>query len=372
MGGGSPRVKRVSNCSFASGGNGLILRKTDTSSCVEPLTVDLIDDFHSDVSVGTGRPLPPGIDGDEIGSNAQELGSLFHEPVNVFGSTDFPYDEPPAEDVDVATETGLPVRVAVESMTSSADVEGALLDARWNNSGVKSLQLPWEKGVMKSIFSSGNGLVDGGLKKVEPLWRAAELSACEGPCESAPKRMVTEPAGHAIDNPVYERAIAFGRGFRTTVETDLTLKRWVAIFSQNLSGSAIGLSLAIASNSEETMTAVQEIFAGKSAATLIKRARCTKRMMTWSLEKLGTATIFPLKTPILLAYIRSLRDSEKYSAIRETLETVAFLIHVAGVEADSNILGHPQVRGLARLALTSRPEIKQSRVLTVVEVLALE
>ncbi|CAE7267978.1 unnamed protein product [Symbiodinium sp. CCMP2592] len=90
-------------------------------------------------------------------------------------------------------------------------------------------------------------------------------------------------------------------------------------------------------------------------------------MLTWVSEH--CQTFFPLRLGPLLSFMRSLTSE---SAKAQCGETINFIVHVLGVHADLDIVKHPVIQGLLRGSRSTGKEIKQSRVLTVREVMALE
>ena len=256
--------------------------------------------------------------------------------------------------------------------TSSIPV-GCLVDDMWKSSGVTSLALPWDKGVMKSIFGGvENRLTSLPIKKVEPVWGGVDMFEFN----RADGAHVAPPAGHSQDKPVYEHAVKFGIGSKggTALRDDreACVRRWACILEQNPKAIISGLDSSNLADPDLCLGILKDIFSGKSCSTVVKRARCIVRMMKWSLETRGIGQVLPLTSGIVLSYLRDLRADAKHSAMREVGETINFLKHVVGLEMEDKMLERPWIKGLLRGAAGEKGETKQTRPLTVVEVMALE
>ena len=114
------------------------------------------------------------------------------------------------------------------------------------------------------------------------------------------------------------------------------LKRWVCIFSQDYSSSHTSLAIQLAETEAEAINLVEEVLGGKSDSTVIKRARFVVRMVNWSVERFGTPNIIPVRLNFVLEFLRDLKSAGKFSAMRETVETVAFLEHVCGLDVETS------------------------------------
>jgi hypothetical protein len=79
----------------------------------------------------------------------------------------------------------------------------------------------------------------------------------------------------------------------------------------------------------------------------------------------------PFHADYISAYIRQLRRERKHSGMREFVETLNFCEHVVGIDVDRGF-ENPWTKGILREAAIARKTLKQSRPLTMREVLILE
>ena len=74
----------------------------------------------------------------------------------------------------------------------------------------------------------------------------------------------------------------------------------------------------------------------------------------------------------MVPFLTELDKAGKKSSILDAMQTLRFLHHVLGVFVEGNLFKHPWICGLVRRCEQERPPLKQSRVLTAMEVLCLE
>ncbi|CAE7257855.1 unnamed protein product [Symbiodinium sp. CCMP2592] len=243
--------------------------------------------------------------------------------------------------------------------------ERALSEASVQLAGQATLKLPWEKGIYAEIFSGSE------LPRMPTLPVPATLPVVDvarpGTQHSEALKQTSDPLPK-FESAVYKHCLhksTIAAGGRPGTDRDAVYRRWLCILGHNLAGSKIGEY--IADGAEDPLVLIADTFGGKSTSTLLKRARFVARMLTWASEH--SQTFFPLRLGPLLSFMRSLASE---SAKAQCGETINFLVHVLGVHADLDILKHPVIQGLLRGSRSTGKEIKQSRVLTVREVMALE
>ncbi|CAE7214258.1 unnamed protein product [Symbiodinium sp. CCMP2592] len=243
--------------------------------------------------------------------------------------------------------------------------ERALSEASVQLAGQATLKLPWEKGIYAEIFSGSE------LPRMPTLPVPATLPVVDvarpGTQHSEALKQTSDPLPK-FESAVYKHCLhksTIAAGGRPGTDRDAVYRRWLCILGHNLAGSKIGEY--IADGAEDPLVLIADTFGGKSTSTLLKRARFVARMLTWASEH--SQTFFPLRLGPLLSFMRSLTSE---SAKAQCGETINFLVHVLGVHADLDILKHPVIQGLLRGSRSTGKEIKQSRVLTVREVMALE
>ena len=316
-------------------------------------------------SVGTSQPVPDGID--ELAAELSD--SLDKLPdVNVgrfrkakqMPSLVFSHEH--------GAESSCLRRNDVEKTHSRAGYQQAILDAQWNNTSLTSLKLPWEQGVMSSIFGSNDISTS---MRVEPVVTIAGVSKLHG-CEDEP--YVVEPGGFSSDQPVYELAIRGGRGFRVDHydNRELGLRKWLCVLYQNLSHSGPGLEIALVNTEQEALGILSDALGGKSNSTINKRANCMQRFVTWSMETFGTGVVIPIQHDRVVRYLRHLRGIGKHSSISEFVETLGFAKFVLCIQVNFDLASSAVIKGIVREAKQNRREVVQSRPLTAQEVLALE
>ena len=249
-------------------------------------------------------------------------------------------------------------------------MDRCLEDAKWKTSGVSRLAFPWEKGPMNAIFGVEK-LVAEPLKPIEAVW-PIDAEAARG---SGAKPAAAQPVGYALDNPVFESVLKFNRrcfGPTARHEADLGLRRWDSLLMTGKETWMASKAFSSAGSQAERLDILQAVLEGKSSTTIAKRARSITSFWSWGKEHVNMQDPFPLGQDAVIAYLRCLKLAGRNSAIREFIESLNFAVHVLGVRSEPGLLAHPIVRGIQRFALVNRNEVKQSRPLTVIEVMALE
>ena len=251
------------------------------------------------------------------------------------------------------------------SQDLSRTYERALAEASMQLRGQSSLRLPWEKGIYAEIFSGSE------LPKMPSLPVPVALPAGDVTRPGESREDVLKHSSDPLqkfDTAVYKNCVrrsSVEAGGRPSTDREAVYRRWLCVLGHNLAGSKIGEL--IAEGASEPLLLISEALDGKSTSTMLKRVRFAARMLTWASEQ--SVTFFPLKLSLVLDFMRFLGTASGKS---QCSETINFLIHVMGVYADPDIMKHPVIKGLIRGSQMSSVEVKQSRVLTVSEVLALE
>ena len=167
-----------------------------------------------------------------------------------------------------------------------------------------------------------------------------------------------------FDAPVFQASIKRSNAdasCRPKTDSEAVLRRWLCIMGHNLASSKVGdLLTRDGINGVDLMS---DVTAGKSASTLVKRARFAGRMIMWANE--NSRAFFPLEIGTVRDFMKTL---ETPNAIKECGETLNFLVHVLGIESPLDVREHPVIKGAGERT----SDIKQSRVLTVREVKVLE
>ena len=256
-------------------------------------------------------------------------------------------------------------RVDGEQQDLSRVYERALAEASMQLRGQTALRLPWEKGIYAEIFSGSE------LPKMPSLPVPAVLPTGDVTRPGDSREKVLKHSSDPLqkfDRAVFEQCIkksSVEAGGRSNTDREAVYRRWLCVLGHNLAGSQLGEI--ISEGSGEPLQLISEALEGKSTSTLLKRVRFVARMLTWAAER--SYTFFPLRLDLVLEFMRTL---ETYSGKAQCGETINFLIHVVGIHSEPDILKHPVIKGLLRGSQMTGMDVKQSRVLTVSEVLALE
>ena len=241
-----------------------------------------------------------------------------------------------------------------------------------SHSGLRNhnIRLPWEVGVSREIFGK--------------VRRTSEFPKHPYPPVSPPPLLdpsseIVSPGGSQASKtlpllqhkPVYASALRLCSELRPPSRTSdvCIFKRWLCLLAHNWKGSESGKWLCQLSESE-TEAGMRTILGGKSRSTLDKRASRTSHMLVFATRR--KCYLFPLSEEVVIPYLTELDKAGKRSAVLDTSQTMNFLIHVLGVFFIFDIPKHPWVKGLVRKCEQERPPLRQSRVLTAKEVLALE
>ena len=152
---------------------------------------------------------------------------------------------------------------------------------------------------------------------------------------------------------------------------DRSLRRWRAILLNSPTASSLGLDLSVMTDEHQQLQAVSEALLGKSTSTVNKRALSIQRYMSFCKDTLEVTECFPLVQQTLYSYYRYLHQQGKHAALKEFASTINFCVHVLGLQCGGDVRD-PRITGLIRDGRLHRRALKQSRVLTVAEVLCLE
>ena len=243
---------------------------------------------------------------------------------------------------------------------SKDTVDGAVFESRMRTIKRPIPTMPWEKGPMKFVFGSWTLGVN--VEIEQPVEMATLPSS-----SSAPAVEIHEKC------PAYLSSVRFRAGLKCAAgdTRDRSLRRWRAIILNNPDASALGAELCSLADEGQQLEAIEEALLGKSNGTINKRSLSVQRFMAFCNDALDIGVCFPFEEKTMYLYYRHLHKSEKHSALKDFAETVNFCVHVLGIECRGD-LRDPRIGGLIRDGRLHRKALKQSRVLTVAEVLSLE
>lgn len=248
-----------------------------------------------------------------------------------------------------------------EPRPSRQAVEDAIFEARMRTAKRTRPLMPWEKGSMRYVFGSEN------LPTLPSIEQPLDLSCTEVTPKGDASR---EP----LKAPVYLSAVRLRAGLARDSSDgarDRSLRRWRAILLNSPTASSLGMDLSVMTDEHQQLQAVSEALLGKSTSTVNKRALSIQRYMSFCRDTLGVTDCFPLTQQTLYSYYRYLHQQGKHAALKEFSSTVNFCVHVLGLQCGGDVRD-PRICGLIRDGRLHRRALKQSRVMTVAEVLALE
>ena len=117
---------------------------------------------------------------------------------------------------------------------------------------------------------------------------------------------------------------------------------------------------------------LSEVFEGKSANTLAKRVNSLLHYLNhWRLVDETTTDFLPFSSSLVYGYLRHLKSNNRLSAAKDFLQCTRFCEHVIGLKSVDS-LTRPWISGIAKAAYAHSKPKKESRPLTVKEIIQLE
>lgn len=258
-------------------------------------------------------------------------------------------------------------RLAVSNFTPRVvgESSGAVFDAIASSSKSPIPLQSWEQGVF--------GYICGGAD----LFSFPSIPKLEQPTELAPPAQtdVVDVATIAIDkDPVFTNAVKLRARWTCRSDEDArvhVLMRWRAALFHNLEGSEVGHMLR--DNDPIThLDVLSEVFEGKSTATLAKRVNSLLHYLNyWRLLDETTTDFIPFTSTLVYGYLKHLKANGRMSAAKDFLQCIKFSEHVIGLKSLDN-LSRPWISGIAKAAYAHTKPKKESRPLTVKEIIQLE
>ena len=233
--------------------------------------------------------------------------------------------------------------------------------------GRSSLKFPWECGAMSLVFGG----------ELQQALRVKPIFPPEPPVFSNNNEQPVEDIGSLLKHasPAY---LAVAKTRRLAVSKTMTcnreviLKKWRSVFYHNIDASSVGQQLQGLGSDVEQLGVLEEVFAGKSDGTLSKRVNSLTKFVQFLQSQHGQDYVcIPFRSHDVLDYMRWLKICSKFSCMRDFSQALLFAEHVAGLGTEGYML-NPSVKGLVRESYFHRDELKQSRALSVKEVMRLE
>ena len=152
---------------------------------------------------------------------------------------------------------------------------------------------------------------------------------------------------------------------------DLLTQRWECVVGINCSASSVGKHL-LTEERPERLVYISECLGGKSLSTVRKRLGQVVKYLKWAEAETFQCPL-PFNYDLAHGYIKSVIDGGAgYSSVNGFMECIRFMHHVLGFEAPPGLLQDPWIAGKLRKLKQERPLRKQSRTLTVRELVHLE
>ena len=311
-----------------------------------------IDDAE-DVLSGIGSFEFVGDVADEVGVESvcdSEVNEVLKRSLDETEDADIPFKKP-------AVSTFTP-RVVGET-------SGAVFDAI--ASSCKS-QLPlqvWEHGVFGYICGNNDILPMPALAKLE---QPADLAP-------PPQVDVVDTSLVVLDKePVFMHAVKLRTRWTSRSDEDTrvhVLMRWRAALYHNLEGSEVG-HLLRDNDPSLHLDLLSEVFEGKSTDTLAKRVNSLLHYLNhWRLVDETTTDFLPFSSSLVYGYLRHLKSNNRLSAAKDFVQCTRFCEHVIGLKSVDS-LARPWISGIAKAAYAHTKPKKESRPLTVKEIIQLE
>ena len=258
-------------------------------------------------------------------------------------------------------------RPAVNKFTPRivGETSGAVFDAVASSSKPQLPLQAWEHGVFGYICGNND---------IVPMPTFPKL---EQPADFAPPPQpdVVDSSVVAIDkDPVFTFAVKMRARWTCNSDSNArehVLLRWRAALYHNLDGSEVGHMLRD-NRPEMHLDILSEVFEGKSTNTLSKRVNSLLHYLNhWRLTDEVTEDFIPFTSTLVYGYLRHLKYNNRLSAAKDFLQCVKFCEHIVGLKsADS--LTRPWISGIAKAAYSHTKPKKESRPLTVKEIIQLE
>ena len=245
------------------------------------------------------------------------------------------------------------------------ETSGAVFDAIAISSKSQLPLQAWEHGVFAYICGNND---------IVPVPTFPKL---EQPADFAPPPQpdVVDASVVAIDkDPVFTYAVKMRTRWtcRSDVDArDHVLMRWRAALYHNLEGSEVG-HLLRDNKPELHLELLSEVFEGKSTNTLAKPVNTLLHYLNyWRLVDEATEDFLPFSSSLVYGYLRHLKSNNRLSAAKDFLQCTKFCEHVVGLKSVDS-LSRPWISGIAKAAYAHTKPKKESRPLTVKEIIQLE
>ena len=367
----------------------------------------MTDGDGAEIEPGTTQPVPPSFDDTSPTSDGDEISAADHQNRDeqaLFGEKHPDDDASPRQmEIGVDMQAGhmvFPEQPGVNSPDNShrsvvapgmglisrgnhlSESESKLLDSMVNQAMLSAslndgLQLPWETGVMASIFGDAPLAAMPSIPSVahnmDSQKRAQEREFLH-PSEPQPKRQRAFISTHRM----YERAIQF-KNVLTDHDSDevkwsRALEKLYTVMISSPGTTPTGVRFQDG-HVDLNLRQIRVLCGSRSPNTVAKRATSLMKYCMWHRGFFYKRNPLPLDSEEVAEYIwEKHQDEMAYSSMMSFVEAANFAVHVLGIP-----LKHPNTplitaftKGILDKASTNRPSRKQARPRKVAEVLHLE
>ena len=234
------------------------------------------------------------------------------------------------------------------------------------------IQMPWEKGVSKTIFSKKLGTV-APLPVQAKHWVSAELP-CTGSEALRSEKMVDDPR-EVLVGALHEKVLSAisDKQFHEKKEDLLhaAVDKWFSIIRVNLLGSAVGREIIGHGNLYEQKETIEAIIGVRSRSTAVSRANALLKFFRWRASETEDDGK-PVTEKDAWDYLCHLRQSgAAATAASSFLSSCRYAMHIFGFADFEAVCNSRRLSGMAELLHSGKAPIKQAKVLSVLQVLQL-
>ena len=330
----------------------------------------------------TLRPFLPGDSGSACGSGiapSEAAGSSSAEVSNLFGSPDWDFGW--SADFLATDRQGKPApqnaphfdSCVADKTISKQQFDSFLGHAFLSVAQASDIQMPWEKGVFKQIFS------DEPLTPSPRMTWFPHLDVPEDNPDST-AQVLAAAASNRVgeDDPVYARAISClsdaDYGSQQSRLCTSACNKWLSILMICLQASDVGRNIAalgsIDEHHSEAMEIVEAVIGVRSFHTAICRANAILKFLRETLADLPDIAM-PFSEELVWKYFHRLKMTSGATAASSMLSALRYAKYVMGFECMDAILCSKRLKGLSDIMFASKRKLQQALTLTVQQVRAL-
>ena len=278
------------------------------------------------------------------------------------------------ESMDEPSEDGRPKKTAIRipkfTQEEAARHTQAIFEQDLPSMLQRGPKLPWETGIMATIFGNGDPL---GLPSL-PVVAAAEISEMLAPTRREEEE--EDPLPMPASLPVYSKHIKALTDRDYDAATALlwtrALSRWLAIIQSSSYESAVGKhvdALLDKKDRDSAMQCIRDACGVRSPRTVLKRAQDLESFIRYR----GEDGWWPLDETDLINYLEWCQKKDKSKLTGKNLKhSLKFFRHVMGAHFDEEEVLGPVFTGRASRIGATKEARSQARALKVDEVLKLE